>query len=174
MFGTEFDQGSIINFSQSVSVRNFANFAKNQKSENHVNQKKSIRVKQKMSGSLYRQMRKLGTEFDQESIVTSQRRRKQPERWSGYVFFNIFLNYASKTRTRNIDFFLLRSRNENSGSNRQVTNYYVGDYVSVKWKDNTGYRGNVVSVQKKRNRTVTIEVECTYFYTFRIHVSLHL
>ena len=52
-----------------------------------------------MSGALHRQMRMLGTEFDRESIVTSQRRRRRPERWSGYVCvcFYVFVRNASKT-----------------------------------------------------------------------------
>ena len=63
-----------------------------------------------MSGSLYRQMRKLGTEFDQESIVTSQRRRKQPERWSGYVFFFINLITRRKRERETSIFFAAGTR----------------------------------------------------------------
>ena len=108
-----------------------------------------------MSGALHRQMRMLGTEFDRESIVTSQRRRRRPERWSGYVCVCF---YVFVLRVEN----LVLRRNENDATNRQVKNYYIGDYVLVKWSDNQWYRGNVESVQKKRNRTVTIEVVCTY------------
>ena len=102
--------------------------------------------------ALDRQLRKLGTSFDRETLVTtSRRKRKQPQRFNGYVFRRTAISISKSNSTH-------QYRNDDESMN-QVNNYYIGDCVSVKWKDNVGYKGTVTAVRRKRNRSETIDVE---------------